>query len=103
MDARALPSAFFARLDSGPDPGFYRAPRFVTHIDDAAIAAVGALYEQLGLRGEVLDLMSSWVSHFRTAPRRLVVLGMNAAELRANAQAAEHVVQDLNADPALPF
>ncbi len=103
MDARRLPPAFFARLDPGPDARFYAAPRLVTHIDDGAIAGVGALYDELGLDGEVLDLMSSWVSHFRTAPRRLVVLGMNADELRANPQAAERVVQDLNADPALPF
>ena len=47
--------------------------------------------------------MSSWVSHFRTPPRRVVGLGMNAAELRANPLPAEHVVHDLNADPVLPF
>ncbi len=103
MDARSRPPAFFARLDPGPDAGFYAAPRLVTHIDGGAIAAVGALYDELGLRGTVLDLMSSWISHFRAAPERLVVLGLNAAELRANAQAAERVVQDLNEDPALPF
>ena len=103
MDARALPASFFARLDPSPDPGFYAAPRLVTHIDEGAIAAVGALYEELALGGEVLDLMASWVSHFRTAPERLVVLGLNGAELAANRQAAERVVQDLNADPALPF
>ncbi len=103
MDARRLPPAFFARLDPGPDVRFYAAPRLVTHIDEGAIAAVGALYDELALDGEVVDLMASWVSHFRTAPRRLVVLGMNAEELRANPQAAERVVQDLNEDPALPF
>ena len=47
--------------------------------------------------------MSSWVSHFRTPPRRLTVLGLNAVELDANPQAAERVVQDLNADGRLPF
>ena len=82
---------------------FYDFPRFVTHIDDAAIRAVGALYEELELRGAVLDLMSSWVSHFVTAPDRLTVLGLNAEELAANPQAAEWVVHDLNADPVLPF
>jgi SAM-dependent methyltransferase len=83
----------------------------VTHIDDGAIAAVGALYAELGVDGSdssarnlrVLDLMSSWVSHLRTAPAELVVLGMNAAELAANEMATERVVRDLNADPALPF
>jgi SAM-dependent methyltransferase len=55
------------------------------------------------VRGRVLDLMSSWVSHFRETPEHLTVLGMNADELAANAQAAEHVVHDLNADPVVPF
>ncbi len=103
MDARALPPSFFERLDPLPDPGFYAAPRLVTHIDEGAIAAVGALYAELGLRGRVLDLMSSWVSHFRRAPEALVVLGLNHLELEANRAATERVVQDLNADPALPF
>jgi len=98
-----FPGDFFARQDEGDDARFYDFPRFVTHIDDAAIRAVGALYEVLELRGAVLDLMSSWVSHFVTAPDRLTVLGLNAEELAANPQAAEWVVHDLNADPVLPF
>ena len=53
--------------------------------------------------GEVLDLMSSWVSHFTTRPRHLTVLGMNDDELAANPQATATVVHDLNADPVLPF
>lgn len=98
-----FPPGFFARDDETPDPGFYATPRLVTHLDDGAIAAVGELYDELGLDGDVLDLMSSWVSHFRTPPRRLTVLGLNAVELDANPQAAERVVQDLNADGRLPF
>jgi len=98
-----FPPGFFDRTDPSPDTEFYRPLRLVTHIDDRAIAAVGALYTELGLDGEVLDLMSSWVSHFERPPRRLVGLGMNAAELAANPALAAHVVQDLNADPALPF
>ena len=47
--------------------------------------------------------MSSWVSHFRTAPASLTVLGMNAAELARNPMATAGVVHDLNADPHLPF
>lgn len=98
-----FPPGFFARGDPTPDPAFYSWPRLVTHIDDRAIAAVGALYEQLGIDGAVLDIMASWVSHFRRAPARLTVLGMNPEELAANPQAAETVVHDLNADPRLPF
>ena len=75
----------------------------MTHIDDGAIAAVGELYEELGINGHVLDLMSSWVSHFREPPAHLTVLGMNADELAANPQAAEWCVHDLNRQPRLPF
>jgi SAM-dependent methyltransferase len=98
-----FPSGFFDRSDPGDDAAFYRPDRFVTHIDDGAIAAVGDLYEELGLDGDVLDVMSSWVSHFRAAPRHLVALGMNDRELAANPQASATVVRDLNADPTLPF
>ena len=99
----AFPPGFFARDDERPDVDFYATPRLVTHIDDGAIAAVGVLYDELGLDGDVLDLMSSWVSHFRSSPRRLTALGLNAVELDANPQADERVVQDLNADGRLPF
>jgi SAM-dependent methyltransferase len=102
-DAGAFPDEFFARADESDDARFYALPRFVTHIDDGAIAAVGALYEELAIGGRVLDLMGSWVSHFTTAPEALTVLGMNADELAANPQAAAWVVHDLNADPVLPF
>jgi SAM-dependent methyltransferase len=105
----AFPPGFFAREDERSDASFYGPPRFVTHIDDGAIAAVSDLYAELGVDGSapeprrVLDLMSSWVSHLRTAPAELVVLGMNAAELDANPMATQRVTQDLNADPRLPF
>jgi SAM-dependent methyltransferase len=99
----SFPDGFFVRGDESSDARFYAVPRFVTHIDDGAIAAVGRLYEELAIEGVVLDLMSSWVSHFRTTPAHLTVLGMNAAELEANPQAARVVVHDLNGTPALPF
>jgi SAM-dependent methyltransferase len=98
-----FPPGFFDRADDGPDPVFYSWPRMVKHIDDAAVDAVGRLYEELGIQGNVLDLMGSWVSHFRVPPARLTVLGMNADELNANELAANRIVHDLNADPTLPF
>lgn len=98
-----FPSWFFDRDDPSADPAFYSWPRLVTHIDDEAIAAVGDLYEDLGIAGQVLDLMGSWVSHFRTAPSELTVLGLNAEELAANPRATATVVHDLNVDPTLPF
>jgi SAM-dependent methyltransferase len=98
-----FPRGFFDRVDAGPDERFYATPRFATHIDRSAIAAVGRLYEELGISGTVLDLMSSWISHFRLRPERLVGVGLNAEELRANRQLADWRVQDLNEHPRLPF
>ncbi len=101
-----FPDGFFARQDESDDAAFYSFDRFVTHIDDGAIASVGELYVELGLTGgdvEVLDICSSWISHFPTKPGRLVVTGMNAAEMEANEMADEWSLRDLNTDPSLPF
>ena len=106
-----FPAGFFSRADESNDQLFYDPLRLVTHIDDRAIRAVGTLYEQLdigapkrnGPGGRVLDLMSSWVSHFIQPPTHLTVLGMNERELAANPFAVQRVVHDLNANPVLPF
>jgi SAM-dependent methyltransferase len=103
MSGDPFPAGFFDRADDSSDAVFYSWPRLVTHIDGDAVEAVGALYQELGITGTVLDLMGSWVSHFREPPARLTVLGMNADELNANPFAAERIVHDLNADPRLPF
>jgi len=105
MDRRAtpFPPGFFNRVDQQLDDEFYEPLRLVTHIDDGAIAAVGDLYQRLGLTGDVLDLMSSWISHFRSPPGSLILLGMNPAELAHNEMADAAIVHDLNADPSLPF
>jgi SAM-dependent methyltransferase len=102
-DDGGFPPGFFARADEGDDGVFYANPRLVTHIDDDAIAAVGDLYDELQIDGDVLDLMSSWVSHFRAPPAHLRVLGMNEDELQANTAASERIVHDLNADPRVPL
>ncbi len=102
----SLPTAAFRRYDESPDPSFYSAPRFVTHIDEGAVAAVTALYRDLlPVGGDLLDLMSSWVSHLPedVAYGRVAGLGMNAAELAANPRLTEWRVQDLNADARLPY
>lgn len=98
-----FPQGFFDRADETPDRDFYSFDRLVTHIDAGATAAVGDLYEELGLAGDVLDLCSSWVSHFVTTPERLVAMGMNANELAANDAATDTLVHDLNVDPTVPF
>ncbi len=96
----------FQRMDEADDARFYDSPRLVTHIDDAAIATIGEILRELiPPDATVLDLMSSWKSHLPDGgrPRRVVGLGMNAVELAANDQLDEWVVQDINANPALPF
>ncbi|OON67120.1 class I SAM-dependent methyltransferase [Hymenobacter sp. CRA2] len=105
-DQPPFPARAFQRFDEAPDAEFYRHPRYVTHIDDRAIAAVTQLYrEYFPAGGTLLDLMSSWVSHLppEVSYARVVGLGMNEAELRANPRLHAYVVQDLNQQPALPF
>jgi SAM-dependent methyltransferase len=99
----SFPPGFFKREDPSPDTIFYGPARLVTHIDDGAIAAVGDLYDELGIDGRVLDLMGSWVSHFRRRPAHLTVLGLNRDELAANPHADAAVIHDLNRHPRLPF
>lgn len=101
-----LPAEAFAKLDESSDAAFYAAPRFVTHIDDRAIAAVTDLYRSLFRPGDrLLDLMSSWVSHLpeEVAFREVVGHGLNLAELAANPRLTRSFVQDLNADATLPL
>ena len=102
----AFPPEFFQRADPGPDRHFYAEPRFVTHIDDATIEALTALYAELIPAGsDVLDLMSSWVSHLppNTEYGRVSGLGMNEQELANNPQLNDYVVHDLNEQPELPY
>ena len=82
-----LPAAAFDKADPSPDAEFYAEPRFVTHIDDAAIATVTRVYrDRFSAGGAILDLMSSWVSHLPedVAYACVVGHGMNAEELAAN-------------------
>jgi SAM-dependent methyltransferase len=101
-----LPPGAFGREDESDDAAFYAAPRFVTHIDDAAIAALTDFYRKtLPPGGVILDLMSSWVSHLppQVAFAQVIGHGMNEAELAANPRLSRWFVQDLNRDPALPL
>lgn len=98
-----FPEGFFDREDDSDDAMFYEPARMVTHIDDRAIEAVGQIYRELGVRGRVLDLMSSWISHFAERPDELTVLGMNESELANNPMADHWLVHNLNHDPTLPL
>ena len=101
-----LPAQYFERYDESADESFYNVPRLVTHIDDAAIAAVTQLYREFfPAGGVILDAMSSWISHLppEVQYERVVGLGMNREELDVNPRLHERVVQNLNRTPTLPF
>lgn len=96
----------FRRVDENDDALFYRQPRLVAHIDDHAIAALTDHYRQvLPRRARLLDLMSSWISHWPQDlnPSRAAGLGMNAQELQRNPALSDHLIHDLNRDPTLPY
>jgi len=71
LDTSPFSAGAFRRLDESADAVFYTSPRFVEHIDDAAVTALVAYHtstltnlRQQCQRGlDVLDLCTSWVSH----------------------------------------
>src|SRR5437763_13365642 len=98
-------AAAFAAPDALFDPLLLREAPF-SQIDGAAIAAVTDLYrEMLPPGGAILDVMSGWVPHLPPeAPyRRVVGIGIDQCALLENPFLDEWRVQDLNANPALPF
>lgn len=101
-----LPPTAFDKEDPGDDLAFYAPPRLVTHIDEAAVAALAGHYARvIAPDSVVLDLMSSWVSHLPGTLRTAEVIGhgMNAVELGANRRLDRWFVADLNAAPVLPL
>lgn len=104
----------FQRMDPSVDSNFYSTPRFVTHIDNGAIQGLRSYYAaNLPRKGRILDLCSSWISHFPTSHEQavkdgelsVVGVGMNKPELDRNGvlagPAGARVVQDLNSIPEL--
>ena len=102
----AIPATYLQRVDATADALFYQTPRFVAHIDLATILALTQFYRQhLPVGGDVLDLMSSWISHLpgEIDYGRVAGLGMNHEELQANPRLADFTVHDLNANAVLPY
>lgn len=96
----------FRRIDETMDYQFYMQPRFVTHIDDGAIASLTEYYRRtLPAGGAILDLCSSWISHLPPEIEYSTVcgIGMNVRELEANARLTSFEARDLNTDPSLPY
>ena len=101
-----LPVAWFERADDEIDDVFYEHPRMVAHVDEATLLSLTDFYRNfVPAHADVLDLMSSWISHLpqELALSRVAGLGMNAQELAANTQLTEWCVQNLNRNPVLPY
>ncbi|XP_071711506.1 uncharacterized protein [Rutidosis leptorrhynchoides] len=89
-----------------PDRDFYAYPRFVTHVDNNFIDTLTSVYRnRLSPNFEVLDLMSSWVSHLpkEVKYKKVVGHGLNAQELAKNPRLDYFVVKDLNQDQNFEF
>jgi len=94
------------RMDESDDSLFYQDARLVYHIDDPAVEALTNYYSKNMKEGDdVLDICSSWVSHYPKEWKggKVVGLGMNEYELSQNPQLTDYVVRDLNKNPTLPF
>lgn len=94
------------KLNNKPDPDFYAYPRFVTHVDHNFISTLTNLYRDLlKPESEILDLMSSWVSHLppEVKYKKVVGHGLNAQELARNPRLDYFFVKDLNREQQLQF
>lgn len=106
MVVQVLSDAQRRRWDSSDDALFYAQPRFVQHLDDAFRQRLTQLYrERIPPEAEVLDLMSSWVSHLPEDVTYAGVIGhgLNEEELAANPRLQRHWVQNLNREQRLPL
>ena len=96
----------YDKEDEHPGREFYSTPRFVQHIGNHAIVEVMRLYRgHLPPGGEVLNLMSSWISHLpkEISYARMSSLGMSEEELQDNPRLDGYTVHDLNSEPTLPY
>ena len=94
--------------DTSNDQLFYIWPKFVQHAGKEAREGLtkfyGCVLPSQG-EGDVLDICSSWTSHYPSGwrGRRCVALGLNPLELLANPSKTDFVVQNLNRIPQLEF
>ncbi|PVH93825.1 hypothetical protein DM02DRAFT_540699 [Periconia macrospinosa] len=66
----------FERYDESIDTRFYTQPRFVAHIDDAALSRLTTYYQYaVPLRGNVLDMCTPWRSRYTSAHEQAVAKG----------------------------
>jgi SAM-dependent methyltransferase len=121
-EAWPFTAADFGRMDETPDTQFYSDSRLVYHIDDGAVGALSEYYAEVfqkfndeeGRPPDVLDICSSWVSHYPkdAALGAVCGCGMNEYELSQNPvftggndkeACPPFVAKDLNIDPVVPY
>lgn len=100
--------ADFHRQDESGDAFFYENARLVTHVDDGFIAALRDHYAEAFAaypEARILDLCSSWISHYPEGKTwsHVSITGMNEYELGQNKIADDYSVRDLNVTPVLPY
>ncbi|GJQ14575.1 hypothetical protein GpartN1_g6366.t1 [Galdieria partita] len=96
----------FSRLDESNDSRFYSQPRLVYHIDDFAVRALTKFYRQHFVPlADILDVCSSWVSHYPDdyKARFVAGIGLNEVELSKNSRLDEYHVIDLQENPNFPY
>lgn len=100
----------FSRMDERPDDQMYAEPRLAEHLDLDSLQSITDTYEAIfkacpdGFK--VLDLCSSWNSHYPAEIQRasqVAVHGLNSVELEMNEVATERHIQDLNEQQKLPW
>lgn len=103
LDSSDWPEAFpytakdLTPMMAGNDGFFYFLPKFVQHAGEECRDSLTRFYEAVlpaSGEGDVLDLCSSWTSHYPSGwrpspPRRCVALGLNPLELLANPSKTE--------------
>ena len=93
--------------DATNDGLFYLLPKFVHHAGAECRDCLTRYYDCAlpGADGAVLDLCSSFTSHYppKFKAKRVAALGLNPLELLANPTKTEWVRADLNENPALPY
>ncbi|KAJ7517182.1 hypothetical protein O6H91_21G013400 [Diphasiastrum complanatum] len=92
------------KLNPSSDRSFYAFPRLVKHVDEGFLDNLTSLYrERIPPDAEILDLMSSWVSHLppEVKYKRVVGHGLNAIELSRNPRLDYFFVKDLNEEQKL--
>lgn len=95
-------------LDGFRDEAFYFWPKLVQHAAAEARSCLTAYYQCVlppAGTGAVLDLCSSWTSHYPSDWKgaRVVACGLNPLELLLNPSKTEFLVQNLNTKTELPF